>query len=478
VKNGLLRVLVILCLTAMLFSMVAGCGSTNNNQQNETTAAQTTSDAEKTAAQAGEEEPTEKFANKTLEFYAFQGGYGRDYWDAVIPMFEEEYGVKINMTISPQIGQILRPKMVAGLTPDLIYLNFGEASGIMEALAKEKAFYDLTPVFNEKALDKDKTLKELILPGFLETTRCAPYQDGKIYCAPFYYSPMGLVYNVDYFEKKGLQVPKTWADFFALGETAKADGRALFTYQGIYPGYLEEMLWPAIADAVGVEGMKKIFNYEEGSFKNETVKQVLQNIQDIANKGYLMEGTVALNHTQSQADMMMGKALFITNGTWMEGEMADAPREDGFKFGIAAPPKLKAGDDTYMWTGVETLAIPLRASNPELALEFLKYQYTDKALLLNAEKASGILPVEGALELCKPVISDSLYNFFKMFDEGAKPLLADWKTLPQGSKVNFSQEVFDKCVTPVMNGQMTVDQWMDNVEKAMKQIRDDEAAVQ
>lgn len=38
-----------------------------------------------------------------------------------------------------------------------------------------------------------------------------------------------------------------------------------------------------------------------------------------------MDGTVALNHTQSQTDMMMNKALFIPNGNWMEGEMADAP---------------------------------------------------------------------------------------------------------------------------------------------------------
>ena len=471
-RKRFIRLLSLICAVALLAVVFAACGGSQQATGGETSqsAAQTTG----TATQA----ETEKFSNKTLDFYAFQGGYGREYWDAIIPQFEQKYGVKVNLTISPKIGEVLRPKMVAGLTPDIIYLNFGDSSGIMEALAKEKAFYDLTAVFDENALDKYENLKDIILPGFLSTTRCAPYQDGKIYCAPFYYSTMGLVYNVDYFTKKNLSLPKTWDDFFALGETAKADNRALFTYQGIYPGYLEEILWPAIAGAVGEEGMKKIFNYEEGSFKNDTVKKVLQNIQDIANKGYLMKGTVALNHTQSQADMMMGKALFIPNGGWMEGEMADAPREDGFQFGITPAPVLTATDPTYAWIGVETLAIPLRAPNPELAKEFLKYQYTDEAMKINAEKAKGLLPVKGALELCKPIISPSLYNFFAMFEKGVLPLLADWKTLPEGSKVNMSQEVFDKCVTQVMNGQMTVDQWMDNVEKAMKQIRDDEAKAQ
>lgn len=473
-SKKLIRFLSLICVNAMFFTVFAACGQ---NKETSTKQSDTVSKSEQQTSN-GTNKGTKTFENKTLDFYAFQGGYGKDYWEAIIPKFEAKYGVKVNLTINPKIGEILRPKMVSGLTPDLIYLNWGDSSGIMEALAKEKAFVELTEFFNSKPLDKDGTLKDQILPGFLETTRCSPYQDGKIYCAPFYYSTMGLVYNKNYFDKKGLKVPKTWDEFFGLGEVAKKDGRALFTYQGIYPGYLEELLWPAVASSVGLDGMKKIYNYEEGSFKNDKVKAVLQNLQDISKKGYLMKGTVALNHTQSQADMMMGKAMFITNGGWMEGEMKDSPREDGFEFGIAPPPVLNAGDKVYALTGVENLSIPLRAKNPELAKEFIKYQYTDEAMKLNAEKAKGLLPVKGALELCKPLISKSLYNFFAMFDQGVLPLLPDFKTLPKGSKVNFNTELYDNCVTKVMNGQMTVDQWMDEVEKAMKQIRDDMAKEQ
>ena len=38
-------------------------------------------------------------------------------------------------------------------------------------------------------------------------------------------------------------------------------GIALFTYQGIYPGYLESMLWPALASATGIDNMKAIASY-------------------------------------------------------------------------------------------------------------------------------------------------------------------------------------------------------------------------
>lgn len=50
-----------------------------------------------------------------------------------------------------------------------------------------------------------------------------------------------------------------------------------------------------------------------------------------------------MNHTQSQTEMMMNKCLFIPNGNWMENEMADAPRADGFEFGLWTAPVLKMG---------------------------------------------------------------------------------------------------------------------------------------
>ena len=54
------------------------------------------------------------------------------------------------------------------------------------------------------------------------------------------------------------ETPVTWDDFFELGDKAKEKGIALFTYQGIYPGYLESMLWPALASATGIDNMKAI----------------------------------------------------------------------------------------------------------------------------------------------------------------------------------------------------------------------------
>lgn len=475
-KKNLVRALSVLCASVMLFAVITGCSTAETDNSGTATGdssieAQTgtTAPAASTPADTGKKE----FANKTLDFYMFEGGYGKAAEEAIVAKFEETYGVKVNMVSSPKIGEILRPKMISGMTPDVVMMNLNDSSGIVQALVKEKSILELTPVLDEKALDSDSAIRDTFLSGFLDCSFAAPYGDGKTYLLPLLYSPQGLIYNKDYFDKKGLQAPKTWDDFFALGEAAKKDGRALFTYQGIYPSYLEIMLYPSIASANGIDGYKKYVNYEEGSFKNDAVRQVLTNFQEISAKGYLLKGTTAMNHTQAQTAMMQGQALFIPCGSWMEGEMKDAPREDGFKFAMCPAPTLTAEGKQYASVGLDTILIPSAAKNPELAKEFLKFLVTQESQKTFAEKASGIEPVKGTLDLCKSIISESLYNFYAMFNGDVLPLVDSLKALPDGCKVVAGDEIWVKPTTKIMNGQMTVDQWMDDVEKAFAQIRED-----
>lgn len=479
------RVLSLALAAVILGSALTGCGSSSSASSAAPAASATAS-----TAQDGKKD----FANKNLNIAVFQGGYGADYWEEVIAKFEAAYpGVKVNMTINPKIGDIIRPQIVAGNVPDFLSLSDGETSGLILSMIKEKALMDITDVFNEKALDKDQTLKDMILPGFLSSTKYAPYNDGKIYLAPFNAGATGLVYNKTLFKEKGWKVPETWDEFFALQKEldkpenylVNADGtktkRALFTYQGIYPSYLEEILWPAIASTAGLGAADKIASYTEGSFKNADVKKVLDMFAKIGKEGYLMSGTVALNHTQSQADMMMGKSLFIVNGNWMENEMKDSPREKGFEFGMIPAPTFNKDDQKYVYTSYEQFSIPAKAKNPELAKEFLKFLYTDDSVRLFAEKANGVYALKGAQNLVQDILTSNgtkpsfVYDSFGILNS-ATSMMMNWESLPKGTKVNVSDEIFTKCMTPIMNGSMTTDQWMDNVENAFKQARSDVAA--
>lgn len=442
-----------------------------------------TSPSDKSSINEYSDTEVKSFKNNELHIAVFQGGYGQEYWKEITEKFEAAYpGVQVHMTISPRIGDVIRPQIVAGNPPDFLAISDTDQSGIMTSLVKEKGLKDITDVFEEVALDNNQRLKDMILPGILESTRFTPYQDDKIYMAPFNAAPMGLIYNKKLFQDKGWKLPVTWKEFFALDEELKKEEnyvvdnngnlikRALFTYQGIYPEYLEEILYPSLANAAGITQLKKIFSYEPGSFKTEPVKKVLDTLAKIGRDGYLMEGTVGLNHTQSQTNMMLGKAIFIVNGSWMENEMKDSPREEGFEFGMIPVPVFNEGDERYILSSYEQFSIPLKAKNPELAKEFLKFLYTKESIILFAKKSNGIFALKGAQELLRNYLTPGVYEMSSAY-EGTTAITQEWEVIPKYSKEDIRNQLFKTAISPIMSGKMTTEEWMNQVEHAFKEIQ-------
>ena len=457
-----------ICMAATLaLGVLAGCGSSSESKSSSSQA----SGAQTTVSSPDGEK---SFAGQELNIAIFQGGYGATYWELMKADFESKYDVTVNLQISPTIGDIIRPQIVAGTVPDFISMNDNDQSGLIASMIKEKGLLELTDFFEQPGLENTAPLKDQVLDGILESAKAAPYGDGKIYLAPFNSSPMGMIYDANLVATKGWELPETWDAFFALGDQAKADGVSLFTYPGIYPSYMESMLFPAIASAVGVEGLQKVLSFEENSVNNPEVLKVLENVAKIAKDGYLMPGTVGLNHTQSQNDMMLDKALFIPNGTWLESEMADAPRADGFSFGMTPAPAMEEGGTRYVMTSVEQFSIPAAAKNPELAKEFLRFLYTDASVKLFAQQANGTYALKSAGELAASSLTPGVAGMVKAYD-GAVSLVVGWDALPQGSKVVVNDEMFNP-LTDVMNGKMTAQQWAESVEKAFAQIRADQAS--
>lgn len=465
------KVISTLLAVSMCIGMLAGCGSETKTETKEQAGSET-SQAEESKEEASDTEEVtraDKFENKKLSIAVFEGGYGPDYWNEVVKMFEEAYpGVEVEMQISPSIGDVIRPQIVAGNVPDFIVMNDNDSTGLIASLIKEKALLDITDVFEGGGLDDETPLKEQVNDGILETAKCQPYGDGKIYLAPFNSSPMGLVYNKTLFEEMGYELPETWDEFFALGDKAKEDGYALMTYAGIYPGYVESLLWPALASATGIDNVQELSNYVEGTFSTPEAMQVLENIAKIGTEGYLLEGTIALNHTQSQTEMMMNKCLFIPNGNWMENEMAEAPRADGFEFGLWTAPVLNKGDKAYVMTSVEQFSIPANAKNPELAKEFLRFLYTEDSVKLFAEKANGIYALKDATELSKEYVSEGIYNMNSVYEHGTS-MVFGFAALPEGCKV-VPNDITFKVLSDVMTGKMSADEWAQAVEDSFAEV--------
>ncbi len=448
-KRKLVKMLTVACVTAIAASAFVGCGNKEeapkDNEKPSTEQAQGSGD------------------KKVLEIAVFEGGFGKDYWNACIDAFEAKHpDVEVKMEANPKIGDIIRPKLSSKNTPDFIYLSTNDPSGIANALIKDKALVDLTDVFDREDPDNPgQKIKDKILPGFLDTPLTSPYGDGKVYLAPLYYNVTGMWYNKALFKEKGWEVPKTWDEFFELGKKAKDEGIALYTYQGQAPGYNEAVVFPMLASAAGEEAVENIFNYKEGAWKDPNVKKALDVFQKMADEDMVLNGTVGMTHTQAQVEFLNGKALFLPCGSWLEGEMKDAIPE-GFEFGFMAPPVFKEGDTPYVTTTIEQMYIPAKSDQIELAKDFLAFQYTDDMVKKNAEIAKAVVPVKGAVDKAKSSLDASGYESYKVVEEGVKPIPLAFK--PTNSKLDFRQDSLFGPIGSIINKELTVDEWINNLE--------------
>lgn len=410
------------------------------------------------------ETETETKAESTeLNIAVFQGGYGREVWDTLAANFEAEHeGVTVNVTANPKLGDVIRPQIMSGNPPDVIFLSATNESGILQSLIQDKALVCLDDVFDDE-------MKSRFVAGSLSAPTIAPYGDGKIYAAPLFYSTMGLFYNKTLFAEKGYEVPHTWDEFFALGDKAKEDGIALFTYAASNaPSYNEIVLNPMIASIGGAQMLEDCFNYKEEAWNSDAVKEAFGIYQRMADGGYLLDGTLAMNHTQSQEQFLQNKALFIPNGNWLENEMAETPRAEGFEFGFTGTPVLKEGDTPCVWSNIEEIYIPSEAKNVDMAKEFIKFLYTEESIKLLAESAGSIPPIEGAADMVKDSLSNCVYETYSITEKGFAPVTGAFAFTEQ-TETNIRDDIYNN-LNAVMAGEKTSDEWLKLVADDAKDL--------
>lgn len=440
------RWLALTCAFVLGATSLMGCAKVADQKAEESTAQTAETETETEAEGETVAEGTE------LNIAVFQGGYGREVWDTLAANFEAEHeGVTVNVTANPKLGDVIRPQIMSGNPPDVIFLAATNESGILQSLIQDQALANLDDIF-------DNEMKAKFVDGALTAPTIAPYSDGKIYAAPLFYSTMGLFYNKALFAEKGYEVPTTWDEFFALGDKAKEDGIALFTYAASNaPSYNEIVLNPMIASIGGAQTLEDCFNYKEEAWNSDAVKDAFGIYQRMADGGYLLDGTLAMNHTQSQEQFLQNKALFIPNGNWLENEMAETPRADGFEFGFTGTPVLNEGDTPCVWSNIEEIYVPSEAKNIDLAKEFIKFLYTDESIKLLAENAGSIPPIEGAADIVKDSLSASVYETYCIAEKGFTPVTGAFG-LTEQTEINIRDDIYNN-LNAVMAGEKTSEEW-------------------
>lgn len=458
-KKKVVRKLMALALvSAMATSMLAGCGSGDDSGK----------DSGKDADKGSEE--------TVLKVAAFEGGNGTQIWEDIAKAFEESHdGVKVELEMSPELDKDLTKAIQNGDVPDVVYYNLGQPSGFTETMLKEEAIADISDVFDDE-------LKDKMLDGILDGTDAQPYGDGKIYLAPIFYTPTGFWYNATLVgEGKQYEIPTTWDEFFALGEQAKKDGHALFTFPTT--GYFDATIYAMLAQAGGLDFYNDALKYDANTWTSDEGKKVLDTVAKLVGKDYTQEDTVSNANADggfkiNQQNVIDGKALFMPNGNWVIGEMANSTPE-GFNWGMMAPPKFNADEDNYIYTFTEQMWIPADAENMDLAKEFVKFMYSDTVvdLMLNNKVVNKETNEESAAPIVSPVLgaSDKLEDgtikdtYTLASSNGYEAVAGTWATTKPIDGFDMKATVYG-AIDALNTGEMTADQYQKQLVDAWEKL--------
>ena len=274
-------------------------------------------------------------ADAPMEFFNFEGGYGKDWPKIDATLYRGRYPkAKVTITGAQQMKQQLQPRFVGGNPPDLTSTNDLN----LPALVQQGQLTPLEPLLAAASYDTPgKTVGQSLLPGVLSFGTF----EGKLYAHPYVDGIAGIWYSKPLMESHGWTYPKTWDEMMALCVKIKAAGLAPWTYQGKYPGYLVNPMLNTAPKSVGLELGRSIDNLEANAWRNPAILATATRYHELAAKGFLLEGTTGLTHTQAQTYWAQRKVVFIPCGSWLENELGPiAPKDLGMS--VDSPPSLSA----------------------------------------------------------------------------------------------------------------------------------------
>ncbi len=450
-----------LLLTLALVLSLAACGGGNGGSDAGTTTPP--------PAGSGDTQTPPPAEDVTITVAALASGYEEAYpgmWQEVCDAFTAETGVKVNLICDKNLEDVIGPSMQGGDFPDVIHLATGREKGLTEQFIKDRNIAELTDVLSMTIPGESTKVSDKIVGGFTDTSVTNPYGDGVTYLAPMFYSPCGLFYNAGLFEEKGWTVPATWDEMWELAEKAQAEGSYLFTYPTT--GYFDAFLYALMYSVGGPDFFNKATTYAEGIWDTPEAQQCFDIIAKLAS--YTNPVTPAQandqDFTQNQQLVLDNKALFMPNGTWIVGEMAEAPRAEGFQWGMTALPAAKAGGNGASYCWLEQAWIPAAAPNLDAAKQFVAFLYSDAACAIFA-KGGAVQPVPG--------LTDNLEGdnkmFYSIYDNGADAAMGNFAAYNAVAGLGTVREVFLDPVNGLVNGSVTVDQWVSDIKAASDQMR-------
>ncbi len=384
--------------------------------------------------------------DKTITIESWRGDDVAIWQDKLIPIFEAKYpGIKVvfSPTAPTEYDAALGAKLDAGSAGDLITCRPFDKS--LE-LFKKGNLADLTSLPG--------------MDGFSPVAKSAWQTDDakSTFCVPMASVIHGFIYNKDAFDKLGIAVPATEAEFFAALDKIKADG----TYIPLAMGTKD--LWEAAT--MGYQNIGPTYwKGEEGRLalikgaQKLTDADWVEPYKTLAKwKDYMGDGFEAQTYPDSQNLFTLGRAAIYPAGSW---EIGLFNTQAQFKMGAFPPPVKAAGDTCYISDHTDiALGLNAKSPNAEAAKTFLSWVASPDFATIYANALPGFFSLSST-----PVkMEDPLAQEFVSWREKCKPTIrSTYQILSRGTP-NLENETWTESAN-VING-------ADTPEAAGKKLQD------
>ncbi len=306
------------------------------------------------------------------------GGYALAYRDA-IANFNAKYPnvpVTINVISYSEFGAALKAAIVGDKAPDIMQVPVNMITDLAESGA-------VLPLSNYFVAED--------FPKFYDATVSKLQYEGEDYMAPFNVISYNVGYNKAIFDKLGLKVPMTIDELMTISNTLKDNG-----YYGIAVGTKDKWVGANLIYNQNIyldESHELITKAELGKIKFSETK--LAEAADIVS-GYVKAGLFAPGANSMDAFVgaqnlfEQGKAaMFYPVGTFDSDSILKGIG-GAFEIGIFPFPAPNAKKAVAMGAMGLNFAVSSGSKNKDLAVEFLRYFYTDSAA--NAIYEAGMIP--------------------------------------------------------------------------------------
>ncbi|MBB5137399.1 multiple sugar transport system substrate-binding protein [Thermocatellispora tengchongensis] len=187
----------------------------------------------------------------------------------------------------------------------------------------------------------------------------------EVYAIPVDAGPMAMLYRKDIFDKYGLTVPKTWAEFKEQAQKLKAASPTSFMtdFGANDGGFMTGLLWQAGA---------RPFTYKAAQAPNigvdvnsEPAKKVMAYWEDMVDSG--LADTAAFATTDFYNGLSTGKYATYLAAGWGPGYLSSVAKETSGKWRAAPLPQWNPGENAQGDWGGSAFAVTDQTKHPREA---------------------------------------------------------------------------------------------------------------